>query len=68
MLRSQLIGSVQHVVISAKTTDWDRKFLDALALVKLDVSDKTLTTVSVNSEQTFLFQCLPSLTLCRRPL
>lgn len=54
MLFGQMVGSVQHVTISAKTTDWDRKFLEALTLIKLDTSDRTLTTVTLISEKTLV--------------
>ena len=58
MLRTQVIGSVQHVVISAKTADWDLKFLEALAEIKLDNSDKTVVSVTLTSEGNFLERVL----------
>ena len=46
LLHMRMITSAQYVSISGKTTDWDRKFLEALALIKLDLVDKTLVTLT----------------------
>ena len=63
MLQSHMIGTVQHAVISAKTSDWDSKFLEALTSIELDTSDKTVIAVTLSSKKlvyTFT-HCLTSL-------
>ncbi|KAI0086876.1 hypothetical protein BDY19DRAFT_908043 [Irpex rosettiformis] len=41
LLDEQIIGSAQNAVISAKETDWDTRFAEALAHTKLDLLDKS---------------------------
>lgn len=49
----RMMSSVQHVSISAKTADWDRKFLEALDLIKLDLVDKTLVSLTFSGGRRF---------------
>lgn len=63
MIQSRIIDSARNVALSAKSQDWDSKFLDALALTTLDLTDHTLIMMAWAGEKVRLLHVLLRLTL-----